>query len=162
MLTTVCLLGKIIFMAPTRPLVNQQMKACSDIMCLPSEDTTYLEGSISPERRIALWSENRVIFCTPQTAYNDLKEQRIDPNSIVCVVIDEAHKATGGYAYTMFMELLSQYHEQFRVLALSATPGSDVKKIQNVNQLQSVFLLFLFAYFLCVILGIIQFKDITY
>lgn len=127
--------GKILFMAPTRPLVSQQMSACRDIMSLPMEDTTHLEGSIAPERRAQLWKEHRVIFCTPQTAYNDLKDLKIDPHSIVCVVIDEAHKATGGYAYTNFIELLSQYQSQYRVLALSATPGSDVKKIQNVSTL---------------------------
>eukprot|EP01040_Poterioochromonas_malhamensis_P012069 gene12069-13191_t len=126
--------GKIIFMAPTRPLVNQQMAACIDIMHIPSEHVTHLEGSISADKRGALWKEHRVIFCTPQTAVNDLTSTRFNPRSIVCVVIDEAHKATGSYAYATFMEEIWRIHQQFRVLALSATPGTDIKKIENVVQ----------------------------
>lgn len=119
-------------MAPTRPLVNQQMKACSDIMCLPEEHTTHLEGSISADKRNALWEDHRVIFCTPQTAHNDLKNHKVDSQSIVCIVVDEAHKATGDYAYTKFVEELYYRNKQFRLLALSATPGVDVRKIQLV------------------------------
>lgn len=121
-------------MAPTRPLVNQQMAACLDIMHIPSEHVTHLEGSISAERRTALWREHRVIFCTPQTAVNDLKEGRLNPRSVVCVVIDEAHKATGGYAYATFMDEIWKIHRKFRVLALSATPGTDIKKIESVRE----------------------------
>ncbi len=130
--------GKIIFMAPTRPLVNQQMAACIDIMHIPSEHVTHLEGSISADKRAALWKEHRVIFCTPQTAVNDLTSTRFNPRSIVCVVIDEAHKATGSYAYATFMEEIWRIHQQFRVLALSATPGTDIKKIENVSDIKSI------------------------
>lgn len=119
-------------MAPTRPLVNQQLQACCDIMCIQKEDTICLEGSISAERRTSLWRQAKLIFCTPQTALNDLVESRINPKQIVCVVIDEAHKATTNYAYTQFISLLSQYSSHFRVLALSATPGADIKRIQQV------------------------------
>lgn len=119
-------------MAPTRPLVIQQLQACCDIMCMPKEDIISLEGSISGERRIALWEQARLIFCTPQTAVNDLLESRINPKQIVCVVIDEAHKATSNYAYTQFIGILSQYSCLFRVLALSATPGANIKRIQQV------------------------------
>lgn len=120
-------------MAPSRPLVSQQMSACADIMCIPTEVTAHLEGGVNPERRAGLWQSSRVIFCTPQTAVNDLKEGRFDPKSIVCLVIDEAHKATAGYAYTHFVELLSQQSQHCHILALSATPGTDVRKIQNVS-----------------------------
>jgi ERCC4-related helicase len=119
-------------MAPTRPLVNQQLSACSDIMNIPAEDVVVLEGSVSAEKRAVLWRDHRIIFCTPQTAFNDLKGDRFSGQSIVCVVIDEAHKCTGGYAYATFMEELCRIHSDFRVLALSATPGTDIRRIQEV------------------------------
>lgn len=79
-----------------------------------------------------MWRDHRVIFCTPQTAQNDLRSERMDPRSIVCVVVDEAHKATGSYAYSIFLEDLGRIQSNFRVLALSATPGTDLRKVQEV------------------------------
>lgn len=39
--------GKIIFMAPTKPLVKQQIDACYNIMAIPPESTAELTGSRS-------------------------------------------------------------------------------------------------------------------
>lgn len=46
--------------------------------------------------------------------------------------IDEAHKASGGYAYTTILAYITAHHPFFRVLALTATPGADVPKVQGV------------------------------
>ena len=48
------------------------------------------------------------------------------------MVVDEAHKATAGYAFTNVIKELERAGAKFRVLALSATPGSDAKKVQLV------------------------------
>lgn len=48
------------------------------------------------------------------------------------VVIDEAHRATGNYAYCTSIRHMIEKNCVFRVLALSATPGSDTKGVQNV------------------------------
>ena len=53
-------------------------------------------------------------------------------HEIVCVVIDEAHKATGNHAYVQVASMLSRRSGGFRILALSATPGQNVEKIQEV------------------------------
>lgn len=45
---------------------------------------------------------------------------------------DEAHKASGNYAYTTIQAYLMAHHPYFRVLALTATPGADVPKVQAV------------------------------
>ena len=44
--------GKIVFMAPTRPLVTQQIAACRDIMGLPEDCLAQLEGSVSVSTRL--------------------------------------------------------------------------------------------------------------
>ncbi len=124
--------GSVIFLAPTKPLVNQQIKACHDIMGIPVNDTAHLEGSINPEKRSEFWDSKRVFFCTPQTLVNDVKNGRLDVKRVVCVVFDEAHKATRGYAYTSVVRELEDNGAKFRILALSATPGSDMKKVQDV------------------------------
>ena len=102
-------------------------------MGISEDHTAYLEGSIASSKRATIWADKRVFFCTPQTLMNDLTEGRCDARGIVCIVIDEAHRATGNYAYTTVIEEMSRHSDQFRVLALSATPGSDVRNVQTVR-----------------------------
>ena len=54
------------------------------------------------------------------------------PENIVCLVFDEAHRATKNYAYCMIIREMDQVTSFYRVLALSATPGAQVKTIQQV------------------------------
>lgn len=37
--------GKVVFLAPTKPLVAQQINACHEIMGIPSEETIELTGN---------------------------------------------------------------------------------------------------------------------
>jgi Fanconi anemia group M protein len=124
--------GKVVFLAPTRPLVNQQVVACQSVMGIPEEHVAHLEGTVAATKREVLWGEKRVFFCTPQTMLNDLSAGRLLAKEVVCLVIDEAHRATGNYAYTQVVHELASRSDRFRVLALSATPGSDAKKVQSV------------------------------
>jgi ERCC4-related helicase len=124
--------SKIIFMAPTRPLVTQQIEACFTICGLPQDDTTDMSGSVSPAKRRELWKSKRVFFTTPQTVQNDLVSRSCPAENVVCIVVDEAHKATGNYAYSEVVRKLSNKHQEFRVLALTATPGKDMDVVQNV------------------------------
>ncbi|KAI9633416.1 uncharacterized protein MKK02DRAFT_18316 [Dioszegia hungarica] len=125
--------GKIVFLAPTKPLVNQQIEACQMTCGIPSKDAAVMTGSsVSAKERVKLWQERRVFYCTPQTMYNDLTTGRLDPRDIVLAVFDEAHKASGSYAYTTILAYLTAHQPHFRVLALTATPGADVPKVQGV------------------------------
>ncbi|CAM9746796.1 unnamed protein product, partial [Ectocarpus sp. 13 AM-2016] len=184
--------GKVVFLAPTKPLVAQQISACYDIMGVPEQDTAELQGSVDPKKRAQLWDERRVFFCTPQSMANDIKHKRCDPARFVCVVntrfqkfcLDplltanvpptagtvlpakikslrssasplgivktpcaletpavsiektvgrfalcptQAHRGTGNYAYVNVVREVAAATSHFRVLALSATPGSDIK-----------------------------------
>lgn len=58
---------------------------------------------------------------------NDLGTGILSPKNVKCVVVDEAHKATGNHAYHQVVEKLKQTKTIFRMLALSATPGSNIK-----------------------------------
>ncbi|NXB99110.1 FANCM protein, partial [Orthonyx spaldingii] len=82
--------------------------------------------------RRELWNTKRVFFLTPQIMVNDLSRGTCPAVEIKCLVIDEAHKALGNHAYCQVVRELSKYSNQFRVLALSATPGSDTKAVQQV------------------------------
>ena len=38
--------GKVMFMAPTKPLVAQQIEACYNIMGIPQDDTAEMTGKV--------------------------------------------------------------------------------------------------------------------
>lgn len=124
--------AQIIFVAPTKPLVSQQVSACLDIAGIPRSQSTMLTGGAAPGIRAEEWQAKRVFFMTPQTLINDLKTGIADPKRMVLLVVDEAHRATGGYAYVEVVKFLRRYNKSFRVLALTATPGSTVESVQAV------------------------------
>ncbi|KAJ5474280.1 hypothetical protein N7475_003846 [Penicillium sp. IBT 31633x] len=124
--------SQIVFVAPTKPLVSQQVSACLDIAGIPRSQSTMLTGGASPGIRAEEWKAKRVFFMTPQTLVNDLKTGIADPKRIVLLVVDEAHRATGAYAYVEVVKFLRRFNNSFRVLALTATPGSTVESVQAV------------------------------
>ncbi|KAG5518902.1 hypothetical protein PMAC_002433 [Pneumocystis sp. 'macacae'] len=124
--------SKIVFVAPTKPLVSQQIQACYNICGIPLEDTIELSGNTKPILRSSAWSEKRVFFMTPQALQNDLESGICNKKSIVCLVIDEAHRATGNYAYCNVVRMIRSENKSFRILALTATPGTDIVSVQEV------------------------------
>ncbi|KAL8741637.1 MAG: hypothetical protein Q9190_005784 [Brigantiaea leucoxantha] len=124
--------AQIVFVAPTKPLVSQQVTACFNIAGIPRSATTMLTGGTAPGIRAEEWRSKRVFFMTPQTIVNDLKTGICDPKRLVLLVVDEAHRATGGYAYVEVVKFLRRSNSSFRVLALTATPGSSIESVQEV------------------------------
>ncbi|KAG7191833.1 3'-5' DNA helicase [Scheffersomyces spartinae] len=121
----------ILFMAPTRPLVAQQIKACCGIMGI-SQDRIGIMLDKLIRNRTPVWTDKQIIFTTPQIVENDLN--KIDVYRISLVVVDEAHRTRGNYSYNKVCSLLMDKfnHYKFRVLALTATPGSNLDDIQSI------------------------------
>lgn len=124
--------SQIAFLAPTKPLVAQQIDACFNIVGIPRSATAEMTGAVSAQLRREYWEERRVFFLTPQTMQNDIAKGICDAKRLVCLVIDEAHRATGNYAYVQVISLLRRVNKSFRVLALTATPGATIDKVQAV------------------------------
>ncbi|TKC39145.1 hypothetical protein EI555_017052 [Monodon monoceros] len=91
--------GKVVFMAPTKPLVTQQIEACYRVMGIPQSHMAEMTGSTQAFTRKEIWGSKRVHFLTPQVMVNDLSRGACPAAEIKCLVIDEAHKALGNYAY---------------------------------------------------------------
>ncbi|CUM47889.1 ATP-dependent DNA helicase MPH1 [Debaryomyces fabryi] len=123
--------GKIIFMAPTKPLVAQQIKACCGITGIPTSQVAILLDK-SRRNRTDIWNSKTVFFTTPQVVENDLTTGIIDPKLVVLLVIDEAHKSKGNYAYNNVVKFITRFSNSFRILALTATPASDVEGVQEI------------------------------
>ncbi|XP_033244408.1 Fanconi anemia group M protein isoform X3 [Drosophila miranda] len=130
--------GKIIFMAPTRPLVAQQIAACQKIMPFPGSDTVQLTGQLARPKRAQLWASKRVFFATPQVVHSDMLEtddRAYFPfGAIKLLVVDEAHRAKGRYAFTQVADCMMAHNPNFRMLALSATPGRTMEDVATVCQ----------------------------
>ncbi|GLT75317.1 hypothetical protein SLA2020_470510 [Shorea laevis] len=124
--------GKIVFAAPSRPLVMQQIEACHNIVGIPQEWTIDMTGQISPTRRACFWKTKRVFFVTPQVLEKDIQSGTCLVKYLVCLVIDEAHRALGNYSYCVAVRELMTVPVQLRILALTATPGSKQQSIQKI------------------------------
>ncbi|KAK3426055.1 hypothetical protein EUGRSUZ_F02585 [Eucalyptus grandis] len=124
--------GKIVFTAPSRPLVIQQIEACHNIVGIPQEWTIDMTGQMSPDKRVHFWKTKRVFFVTPQVLEKDIQSGTCLVKHLVCLVIDEAHRAMGNYSYCVVVRELIARPVQLRILALTATPGSKHQTIQHV------------------------------
>jgi ERCC4-related helicase len=95
-------------------------------MGMPLLETAEISGKTPPVHRKELWRNRHVFFCTPQTLMKDLSSGNLDGSAIVCLILDEAHKATGKYDYVSVIPLLEEAGARFRILGLSATPGTTI------------------------------------
>ena len=121
--------GLCLFLAPTKPLVHQQVSAVRRAIGLPLKEFAELTGQMKSEVRSKAYQEARMLFLTPQTLINDIHQRSARARGS-CIVIDEAHKASGKHAYAQAVKLLSR--SGGRILALSATPGQTLDRIQEV------------------------------
>src|SRR6185437_3292432 len=128
--------SKILFLSPTRPLVNQHLdlfKRFSKIgnLCFA------LTGKISPVIRKTIWESSsiRMYFATPELVKNDLDDDYLKMDEFFLVIFDEAHRAVKNYSYTSISRKFykSDNSNSFPMfLALSASPGSNEDKIQEI------------------------------
>lgn len=120
--------GKILFLAPTKPLVHQHVADIEEL--LEMGKPAVFTGEVKPSVRADLWKKNQVIVSTPQVIRNDLMSQSISLDDVSLIIFDEAHRGVGGYAYVFIGE---KYSEQDGLaLGLTASPGSEVDQILSV------------------------------
>ena len=126
--------GKVLFLAPTKPLAVQHAESFKRLFNLPQEKINVLTGELSPEKRGKLWEESVVITATPQTVENDILTGRISLEDVVLLVVDEAHRAVGSYSYVFIAKEYLKTAKHPLVLGLTASPGSDEGKIREIVQ----------------------------
>ena len=122
--------GKILFLAPTKPLVEQHAASLREILIV--DRIMVFTGEVaSPEDRELGWRENKIIVSTPQVIKNDIRAERYSLEDVSLIVFDEAHRAVGDYAY---VDVAAAYKEVpgRLVLGMTASPGSSAEKILEV------------------------------
>ncbi|MFC1727840.1 DEAD/DEAH box helicase [Nanoarchaeota archaeon] len=122
--------SKILFLAPTKPLAQQHLDTFTKHIY--SDKLVLFTGAVSPEKRGELWKKAQFVFSTPQGLENDVISGRVNLKEVSLLVFDEAHRATGDYAYTFIAKQYDKLSDFPRILALTASPGSDKEKINEI------------------------------
>ena len=122
---------KVIFLAPTRPLINQHFETLQKAVKLPPNAVVELNGNTPAPKRQAVFDapESRIFVMTPQCLKNDLDHNLYSLKFVAMIVFDEAHRATGQYDYVPIADAFQTQNANGRVLALTASPGSTKEKI---------------------------------
>jgi Fanconi anemia group M protein len=124
--------GKSLFLAPTKPLVQQHADFYREALEVPDDDIVVFTGEVRPDDRAELWESARIVIATPQVVENDLVGNRISLRDVTHLTFDECHRGTGDYAYVYIAE---RYHADAAdplVTGMSASPGGDEESILEV------------------------------
>lgn len=126
--------GQIVFSAPTRPLVIQQLAATLGSAEIDPAVTIAMTESQSPTQRQSFWLEKRVFFVTPQVLQSDLISGICEVHKFVLLVFDEVHGGLENHPYCDIIRLVSRQVDSWklRILALTATLASNVGTVQQL------------------------------
>jgi Fanconi anemia group M protein len=124
--------GKALFLAPTKPLVQQHADFYRDALQIPDDEIVVFTGDVRPDDRAALWDDARVVIATPQVVENDLIGNRVSLRDVTHLTFDECHRGTGDYAYVYIAERYHADAEHPLVTGMSASPGGDKESILDV------------------------------
>jgi Fanconi anemia group M protein len=124
--------SKILFLAPTRPLVAQHFETFKRHMDIDESKFVFFTGHVKPEDRERLWKESTIIFSTPQSISNDILSNRISLEDVSALIIDEIQHCVGDYDYVWVCKQYDKMAKFPRILGLTASPGGDVDKISEV------------------------------
>ncbi len=123
--------GKVLFLAPTRPLVQQHADYFGRWL-VPLRSARFT-GTVRRPVREGSWETADVVFATPEIVQNDLVADRYHLSDVSLIIFDEAHHAVGKYVY---VPIAARYAAERptggRVLALTASPGGKDERIEEV------------------------------
>jgi Fanconi anemia group M protein len=123
--------GKVLFLAPTRPLVNQHAESFG--RWFAELRRARFAGTVKLPVREGSWEGAEAVFATPQLITNDLKAGRYNLSEVGLLIFDEAHRAVGKYAYVEIAEAYRAARPTGgRVLGLTASPGGEEERIEGV------------------------------
>ena len=122
--------GKILVLAPTKPLVSQHKREFNNLLKLDESEMSLLTGEVRPNKRYELWKNKKAFFATPQVVENDLIAGEVPIDEFSLIIFDESHRATGDYSYVFISEKMSAVQR----LGLTASPGGSKQKILDVAE----------------------------
>ncbi len=124
--------GKVLFLAPTRPLVEQHSAFLKEVLNIDPSVIQTLTGNVLADKRAKLWDDAKVVVSTPQIIENDLLSNRINLSVVSLIIFDECHRAAGNYSYVYIAEKYAEQATEPLVLGMTASPGSEEEKIKEI------------------------------
>jgi len=125
-------MSRILFLAPTRPLVEQHFETFKSQLPELWADLQLFTGEVKAEKRKEIFQTAEIIFSTPQCIANDLEHYLYDTKEISLLIIDEAHRCLKNYDYTKVVKKYKEQSHHPLILGLTASPGSDKDKIKEI------------------------------
>jgi len=125
-------LEKIVILAPTRPLIEQHFESFQKSLPEGWADMQLFTGKTPADKRKQIWKTAEFIFSTPQCIANDLEKNLYKLDEVSLLIVDECHRCLKNYAYNRVAQKYKLQSTNGRVLALTASPGSDKETITQV------------------------------
>lgn len=119
--------GGVLFLAPTRVLVNQHFEFLKNSLTL--DDISLVTGEYTVQKRTKLWN-NSIICATPEVARNDLARGIVLPDQFSLVIFDEVHRTVGDYAYSGIAQRFEE--SSSRIIGMTATLPSEQEKATEI------------------------------
>ncbi len=124
--------GKVLFLAPTKPLVEQHAEFLRRTLKVDEKEIVALSGETPPEKRPEIYANARIVVSTPQVIENDILTGRLNLEDFVLAIFDEAHRAVGNYSYVFIAREYMQKSRNPLILGITASPGSDPERVREV------------------------------
>ncbi|NLL94553.1 MAG: DEAD/DEAH box helicase family protein [Thermoplasmatales archaeon] len=118
--------GRVLLLAPTRPLVDQHSESFSRF--LSDVVVASVTGNVPPAKRKEIVATADVVVSTPQAVENDLDNSLYDLGGFGLVIYDEAHRGVGNYAYVG----IARHYMGGLSMGMTASPGSDAERINEI------------------------------
>jgi Fanconi anemia group M protein len=121
--------GGVLFLAPTRVLAHQHYEFLKNNLMI--DDIALVTGEDLVTKRKKLWI-NSVICATPEITKNDLDRQLMSPEQFSLLIVDEAHRTIGDYAYSGIAERFR--NTNVRIIGMTATLPGEKEKATEILQ----------------------------
>lgn len=126
--------SKVIFLAPTKPLVNQHRNLFIELTNILEKELVMFTGAVSPNQRKEEWLNTRILFATPQVLQNDIISNNYTLRDVSLIIFDECHRAVGNYAYVFIAQKYMSSGKNKQILGITASPGATEEKINEIKE----------------------------
>lgn len=123
---------KIILIAPTTGLVDQQQRMAREMLNIDPDTIVRYTGETPPNKRRALWDNGQILMATSQVIRNDAINGIIALEDVALLIFDEAHHATGNHPYAQVGDLFLNANPSGYTLGATASPGTTKSSILEV------------------------------
>jgi len=113
--------ASVMILAPTKPLCQQHHELMIRVLKLDESSVGLWTGELPPTAREG--SIPKLLIATPQLILNELTEGKIRLDKTSTIVLDEAHRAVGNYAYVPIVRIYFSQRKGAHVVGFTASPG---------------------------------------